>query len=77
MNYYVIEIQTNSDGTSGNLVTGFVNRVDAEDAYCQARAAANDSNVLVHTILWIDNKGNTIEKVSYVHPGSSTPPETV
>lgn len=68
MNYYVIEIQTNADGTSGNIITGYADKLTAEDAFCTARAAANDSAVLIHTILWIDNKGNTIERVSYTHP---------
>ena len=67
-NYYVIEIQTNADGTSGNIITGFTDRLVAEDAFCQARAAANDSEVLIHTVLWIDKLGNTIEKVSDTHP---------
>lgn len=72
-NYYVIEIQTNHDGTSGNLVTGFSDKLTAEDTFCQARAAANDSQILIHTVLWIDNKGNTIEKVSYTHPAELPP----
>ena len=38
-NYYVIEIQTNQD-SSANLVTGFVDKDTAEDAFCQAVMAA-------------------------------------
>ena len=72
-NYYVIEIQTHSNGTAGNLVTGFEDKLTAEDAFCQARAAANDSTVMIHTVLWIDKNGNTIEKVSYTHPGENAP----
>ena len=72
-NYYIIEIQTNHDGTSGNLITGYDDKLTSEDAFCQARAAANDSQVLIHTVLWIDNKGNTIEKVSYTHPAELSP----
>ena len=70
-NYYVIEIQTHANGTAGNIITGFVDRLVAEDAFCQARSAANDSTVMIHTVMWIDNRGNTIEKVSYTHPGES------
>ena len=73
--FYVIEIQTHADGTAGNIVLGFDDRLVAEDAFCQARAAANDSTVMIHTVLWIDNKGNTIEKVSYTHPGENPPAE--
>ena len=74
-NYYVIEIQTDANGSSGNIVTGYENRLTAEDAFCQTRMAANDSSVMIHTVLWIDNKGNTIEKVSYTHPIPQVPIE--
>ena len=68
-NYYVIEIQTNADGTSGNIVTGFQDKLVAEDAFMQARAAANDSTVMIHTIMWIDNRGRNMEEPKcYVHP---------
>lgn len=67
-NFYVIEIQTNHDGTSGNLIIGFEDKYTSEDAFLQTRAAANDSSVMIHTVMWIDNRGNTIEKASYVHP---------
>lgn len=68
-NYYVIEIQTNADGTSGNIVTGYADKLTAEDAFMQARAAANDSAVMVHTIMWIDNRGRNMEEPKcYVHP---------
>ena len=67
-NYYVIEIQTNQDSSS-NLVTGFNDRGTAEDAFCQAVMAANDSQVLIHTIMWIDNRGRNVEPPkSYTHP---------
>lgn len=67
-NYYVIEIQTNADGTCGNIVTGYEDRTAAESAYLTTRAACAVSAVLIHTVLWIDKQGNTIEKKSYVHP---------
>ena len=68
-NYYVIEIQTNADGTSGNLITGFEDKLVAEDAFMQARAAANDSQVMIHTIMWIDNRGRNMEEPKcYIHP---------
>ena len=67
-NYYVIEIQSNADGSSGNIVRGYEERTAAESAYLSTRAAAAVSAVLIHTVVWMDNKGNTIEKKSYVHP---------
>ena len=67
-NYYVIEIQSNADGTSGSIVTGYEGKTESETAYLTTRAAAAVSSVLIHTVVWMDNKGNTIEKKSYVHP---------
>lgn len=67
-NFYIIEIQTNTDGTCGNIVTGYEDRTAAESAYLTTRSAAAVSSVLIHTVLWIDKQGNTIEKKSYVHP---------
>lgn len=70
-NYYVIEIQTNADGTSGNFVFGYADRTEAEGKYLAVRAAAAGSSVMIHTALWIDNKGNTLEKKAYIHPVES------
>ena len=67
-NFYVIEIQNNADGTSGNIVTGYEDRTESETAYLSTRAAAAVSAVLIHTVVWMDNKGNVIEKKYYVHP---------
>ena len=67
-NYYVIEIQTNADGTCGNIVTGYEDRTAAESAYLTTRAACAVSAVLIHTVVWMDKQGNVIEKKSYVHP---------
>ena len=74
-NYYVIEIQTNADGTSGNFVFGYADKVEAEGKFLAVRSAAAISSVMIHTVLWIDNKGNTIEKKAYIHP-VEVPPET-
>ena len=45
--YYVIEIQTNADGTSGNLVVPYAEKADAEAKYHQVAAVAAESAVLV------------------------------
>ena len=75
-NYYVIEIQTNADGTSGNIVTGFQDKNTSEDAFMAARAAANDSQVMIHTIMWIDNRGRNMEEPKcYIHPAVQTAQE--
>ena len=73
-NYYVIEIQTNAE-MSGNFVFGFADKGSAEDKFIALRAAARQSFVLVHTIIWVDKNGNMIEKKSYVHPAPAPTPE--
>ena len=73
MNYYVIELQTNSDETSGNLVYAFANRADAEDKYLALRQAANQSSVMIHAVAFIDNRGNTVlPSAAYIHPPVET-----
>ena len=69
--YYVIEIQTNEE-TSANRVTAFEDRNTAEDEFCHAVEAANDSQVLVHTVMWIDARGKYVEPPkSYTHPAQT------
>ena len=67
-NFYVIEIQNNAEGEPGVIVTGYEGRTESETAYLSTRAAAAISAVLIHTVIWMDNKGNVIEKKFYVHP---------
>lgn len=71
-NYVVIEMQFNADGTTGILPFTFADRGAAEDKYIYLRSFARQSAVLVHTVVWMDNRGAVIEKVSYTHPA---PPE--
>lgn len=75
-NYYVIEIQTNADGTSGNFVFGYANKLEAEDKFLAVRMAANDSTVLIHTAMFIDKCGKNVqEPVCYKHPVPAPEPE--
>ena len=67
-NYYVIELQTNADGTSGNFVFGFADKGAAEDKFIALRGFARQSTVHIHAVLWIDKFGKEQERVSYVHP---------
>lgn len=68
-NYYVIEIQTNATGAPGNIVTGYADKLTAEDAFHSLITYINDSKVLVHTAMFIDKYGNHVEPPkSYTHP---------
>lgn len=68
MNYVVFEEQFNADGTVGISNWSFADRGAAEDKYIYLRGFARQSAVLVHTIVWADNRGKVIEAVSYTHP---------
>ena len=73
-NYYVIEIQTNAGETGGMLSWGYADKLEAEDKFLEVRAAANDSNVLIHTVMFITNKGKNVEEPAcYIHPVEPTP----
>ena len=72
-NFYVIEIQTHSDETSGNIVTGFPDKLTSEDSYMQARAAANDSTVACHTVMWVTKEGAFVEPPKCYHHNEPVP----
>lgn len=72
-NFYVIEIQTHSDETSGNLVTGFPDKLTSEDAFLQAKAAANDSSVYCHTVMWVTKEGEFVEPPKCYHHAEPVP----
>ena len=77
-NYYVIEIQTNADGTCGNIVTGYTDKLTAEDAFHTLITYINDSIVLVHTVMFIDKYGKYVEEPkSYTHPVPLPTEETI
>jgi len=67
MKYIVMEIQTNFDGTVGNIVTSYNNQADAESAYYLILAAAVKSNLMMHTAMLFTNDGNVIMSKNYVH----------
>lgn len=74
-NYYVIEIQTHADGTSGNIVTGYPDKNTSEDAYMFARASANDSTVHCHTVMWVTKEGKYVEPPVCYHHEEPVPNE--
>lgn len=68
-NYYAIEIQTNADGTSGFNQFGFEDKGECEGKYLYLRDAARQSSVLVHTVMFINNRGVHMEPPAvYIHP---------
>lgn len=72
-NYYVIEIQTHADGTSGNIVTGYPDKLTSEDAFLYAKASANDSSVHCHTVMWVTKGGQHVEPPRCYHHAEPVP----
>ena len=72
-NYYVIEIQSHSNDTSGNIVTGYADKLAAEDAFHTAITFANDSTVACHTVMWIDKEGRIMEPTKCYHHAEPIP----
>lgn len=75
-NYYVIEMQTNSDGTSGFNQFGHADKGLAEDNFHSLCISARQSKVMIHTVMFTDNKGALVKpSESYIHPVESSPEE--
>lgn len=67
MKYLVIEIQTNADGTVGNLVYSYDDRNQAESKYHAVLSAAAISALPMHTCDLIQADGVLLARQCYVH----------
>lgn len=65
MKYLVIEIQTNSNGTVGNLVWAYDSRLEAESKYHSVLAAAALSALPYHAACLMDNTGKLLDRQCY------------
>lgn len=77
MKYLVIEIQTNSDGTVGNLVYSYDNRNEAESKYHAVLAAAAISALPMHTCDLIQADGILLARQCYEHETEAVEGEVV
>ena len=68
MKYIVIELQTNSDGTVGNIVTAYDSRDEAESHYHTVLAAAALSTLPTHAAVLMASDGGYIDAKCYRHP---------
>lgn len=66
MQYIVIELQTNADGTVGNLVYSYTNQLEAESKYHQVLSAAV-SALPIHAAVLIMSDGTYLESKEYRH----------
>ena len=67
MNYLVIEIQTNSDGTVGNLVYSYADRNEAERQYHLVLSSAAVSALPAHAAVLMTSEGQSLERKCYHH----------
>lgn len=68
MKYIVIEIQTNADGTVGNLVWSYDTRNLAEQQYFLVLSSAAVSDLPVHAAVLMTSEGHTIYTQCFKHP---------
>ena len=65
--FIVIEIQTNSDGTVGNLVWAYANENEAYSKYHSVLASAAISNLPCHACVVLRNDGLQLAAQAYRH----------
>ena len=67
MKFIVIEIQTNSDGTVGNIVQSFDTQEQAESVYHSILASAAISQLPEHAAAIMTSEGYCMESRCYHH----------
>lgn len=67
MKYIVVELQTNADGTVGNLVYAYDTQAEAESKYNAVLSAAALSSLPVHAAVLLDSTGFVLERKAYKH----------
>lgn len=72
MKYLVVEIQTNTDGTVGNLVYIYDNRNEAESKYHAVLSAAAISEVTIHACSLLASDGRLLNRGCYEHGTAAT-----
>lgn len=70
MTYIVLELQTNTDGTVGNLVYAYTNRNEAEQKYHLVLSAAAVSQLPAHAAVLLTGDGRTLASQCYRHEES-------
>lgn len=76
MKYLVIEVQTNADGSIGNLTYSYDDRNEAESKYHTVLAAAALSVLPMHTCVLFQSDGILLARQCYVHgQGAEKPTE--
>lgn len=67
MTYIVIELQTNTDGTVGNLVYSYTDRNEAEQKYHLILSSAAVSQLPAHAAVLLTGDGRMLASQCYRH----------
>lgn len=67
MNYITIELQTNDQGQTTNIVTAYDNLPQAQSKYFTILAAAAVSNVQQHAAVILDETGMIMAQQCFTH----------
>ena len=65
--YIIIELQTNDNGTIGNIVTAVDSRRDAESQYHAKLSTAAISALPAHAVVMMTGEGDVIKRECYHH----------
>ena len=65
--FIVLELQTNTEGQLGNIITTYTDQAEAESKYYQILSYAAVSNIPIHTALIITSEGLTLKSDCYQH----------
>lgn len=67
LTYFVIELQTNADGTCGNIVWNYAQRELAEAKYHEVLSAAAVSSLACHAAVILRADGTQMAAQAYEH----------
>ena len=70
MKYILVEVQTNADGTVGNIVTAYDDRDTAESNWHLKMSYAKVSTLPVHSVVLITNEGHMLLNGTHKHYAS-------
>lgn len=73
--YFVIELQTNQDGSAANIVTQHTDKNQALSKYHEILHYAAISELPVHTAAVLDEQGRQIAREAFVRLMPETAPE--
>ena len=75
MTFIVIELQTNANGTVGNIVNSYTERSQAEQQYHLVLAAAAVSALPSHAAVMLTSEGQMVSHAVYHHAVEPEPEE--